>query len=155
MRLSTKGRYAVMAMADLAAHGQSRAVPLAEIAARQQISLDYLEQLFARLRRGGLVRSVRGPGGGYRLAKGAEETRVSEVVLAVDEPLRATRCTGGETPQTGCMASGEQCLTHGLWEALGRRIETYLDGVSLDDVLNRRFDPPPAATAPPSTQAAA
>jgi Rrf2 family iron-sulfur cluster assembly transcriptional regulator len=142
MRLSTKGRYAVMAMADLAAHGDGRAVSLAEIAARQQISLDYLEQLFARLRRSGLVSSVRGPGGGYRLAKGAGQTRVSEIVLAVDEPLRATRCAGGDTPGKGCMASGEQCLTHGLWEALGRRIETYLDGVSLDDVLNRRFDAP-------------
>jgi Rrf2 family iron-sulfur cluster assembly transcriptional regulator len=140
MRLSTKGRYAVMAMADLAAHGGERAVSLAEIAARQEISLDYLEQLFARLRRGGLVSSVRGPGGGYRLAKGAAETRVSEIVLAVDEPLRATRCAGGDKPGVGCMASGEQCLTHGLWEALGRRIESYLDSVSLDDVLNRRFD---------------
>ena len=144
MRLSTKGRYAVMAMADLAAHGEGRAVSLAEIAARQQISLDYLEQLFARLRRAELVKSVRGPGGGYRLAKPAAHTRVSEVVLAVDEPLRATRCAGGDTPQTGCMASGEQCLTHGLWEALGRQIETYLDGVSLDDVLNRRFSTPPS-----------
>lgn len=142
MRLSTKGRYAVMAMADLAAHGGERAVSLAEIAARQQISLDYLEQLFARLRRGDLVKSVRGPGGGYRLAKTAAETRISEIVLAVDEPLRATRCAGGDTPGKGCMASGEQCLTHGLWEALGRRIETYLDGVSLDDVLHRRFDAP-------------
>jgi Rrf2 family iron-sulfur cluster assembly transcriptional regulator len=131
-----------MAMADLAANGGERAVSLAEIAARQQISLDYLEQLFARLRRGGLVKSVRGPGGGYRLAKASGETRISEIVLAVDEPLRATRCAGGDTPGKGCMASGEQCLTHGLWEALGRKIETYLDGVSLDDVLNRRFDAP-------------
>ncbi|OYX31474.1 MAG: Rrf2 family transcriptional regulator [Caulobacterales bacterium 32-69-10] len=143
MRLSTKGRYAVMAMADLAAHGAERAVSLAEIAARQEISLDYLEQLFARLRRGGLVNSVRGPGGGYRLAKAAADTRVSEIVLAVDEPLRATRCAGGDAPAKGCMASGEQCLTHGLWEALGRQIESYLDGVSLADVLNRRFDGAP------------
>jgi Rrf2 family iron-sulfur cluster assembly transcriptional regulator len=150
MRLSTKGRYAVMAMADLAAHSAAKATPLAEIAARQQISLDYLEQLFARLRRAGLVSSVRGPGGGYRLAKGAADTRVSEVVLAVDEPLKATRCAGGDTPTTGCMASGEQCLTHGLWEALGRHIEDYLDRVSLEDVLQRRFDPPA-----PSSQAAA
>jgi Rrf2 family iron-sulfur cluster assembly transcriptional regulator len=142
MRLSTKGRYAVMAMADLAAHGGERAVSLAEIAARQQISLDYLEQLFARLRRNGLVSSVRGPGGGYRLAKAAGETRISEIVLAVDEPLKATRCAGGDTPGVGCMASGEQCLTHGLWEALGQKIESYLDSISLDDVLNRRFDAP-------------
>jgi Rrf2 family iron-sulfur cluster assembly transcriptional regulator len=140
MRLSTKGRYAVMAMVDLAAHGEDRAVSLAEIAGRQQISLPYLEQLFARLRRGGLVRSVRGPGGGYRLAKAAAETRIAEIVHAVDEPIRATRCTG-DKPGVGCMAGGEQCLTHGLWDALGRHIESYLAGVSLDDVIQRRFEP--------------
>jgi Rrf2 family iron-sulfur cluster assembly transcriptional regulator len=144
MRLSTKGRYAVMAMTDLAAHGEDKAVSLAEIAARQQISLPYLEQLFARLRRGGLVRSVRGPGGGYRLARPAAETAISEIVLAVDEPIRATRCSG-DAKGVGCMASGEQCLTHGLWDALGRQIEGFLSGVSLEDVLNRRFDPPPKA----------
>jgi Rrf2 family iron-sulfur cluster assembly transcriptional regulator len=139
MRLSTKGRYAVMAMADLAAQGEARAVSLADIAARQQISLAYLEQLFAHLRRAGLVKSTRGPGGGYRLAKAAQDTRISQVVLAVDEPIRATRCSG-EDKAVGCMASGEQCLTHGLWEALGNEIERYLDGVSLDDVIQRRFD---------------
>ncbi len=143
MRLSTKGRYAVMAMADLAAHGEAgaRAVSLAEIAARQQISLPYLEQLFARLRRGGLVKSVRGPGGGYRLSRPAGETFVGAIVAAVDEPIRATRCTG-EAAAGGCLAGGEQCLTHGLWDALGRQIETFLAGVSLEDVVQRRFDPP-------------
>lgn len=146
MRLSTKGRYAVMAMTDLAAHGAERAVSLAEIATRQQISLPYLEQLFARLRRGGLVRSVRGPGGGYRLSKEAAQTRISEIVLAVDEPIRATRCAGGDNPHKGCMASGEQCLTHGLWQALGDHIEDYLASVSLDDVIQRRFQPPSAAS---------
>jgi Rrf2 family iron-sulfur cluster assembly transcriptional regulator len=140
MRLSTKGRYAVMAMTDLAAHGAERAVSLAEIAARQQISLPYLEQLFARLRRGGLVRSVRGPGGGYRLAKAASDTWISEIVLAVDEPIRATRCNGDAEAGRGCMATGEQCLTHGLWAALGAKIEDYLASVSLDDVIQRRFD---------------
>ncbi len=144
MRLSTKGRYAVMAMTDLAAHGADRAVSLAEIATRQQISLPYLEQLFARLRRGGLVRSVRGPGGGYRLSKTATDTRISEIVLAVDEPLRATRCAGGDRPGMGCMASGEQCLTHGLWEALGEKIEDYLSSVSLDDVIHRRVRAKPS-----------
>ena len=103
MRLSTKGRYAVMAMADLAKNGRTdgvqRAVSLAEIAARQEISLSYLEQLFARLRKSGLVQSVRGPGGGYRLAKGAHETVVAEIVLAVDEPIRATRCIGHSSPK--------------------------------------------------------
>ncbi len=100
MKLSTKGRYAVMAMADLAAHGrEGRAVPLAEISARQEISLSYLEQLFAKLRRGGLVRSVRGPGGGYRLMRASNETRIADIVLAVDEPLAATRCKSGTEPQ--------------------------------------------------------
>ena len=141
MRLSTKGRYAVMAMADLAKNGRSdgvpRAVSLAEIAARQEISLSYLEQLFARLRRGGLVQSVRGPGGGYRLAKAADQTAVAEIVLAVDEPIRATRCIGHSSPK-GCMMAGERCITHNLWEDLGAEIHAYLAGVSLEDVVMNR-----------------
>ena len=141
MRLSTKGRYAVMAMADLARNGQgeggARAVSLAEIATRQEISLSYLEQLFARLRKGGLVQSVRGPGGGYRLAKGAADTVVAEIVLAVDEPIRATRCIGHSSP-TGCMMAGERCITHNLWEDLGDEIHRYLAGVSLEDVVMNR-----------------
>ena len=142
MRLSTKGRYAVMAMADLARHGRSetgegRAVSLAEIATRQEISLSYLEQLFARLRKGGLVLSVRGPGGGYRLAKTAGETMVSEIVLAVDEPIRATRCAAHGTP-SGCMLKGERCITHDLWEDLGEEIHRYLASVSLEDVIAKR-----------------
>src|ERR1700733_59858 len=96
MRLSTKGRYAVMAMADLAAHEQgARPVSLADVAQRQEISLSYLEQLFAKLRRGGLVRSVRGPGGGYRLSRPATEIRVADIIVAVDEPMTATRCKAG------------------------------------------------------------
>ena len=142
MRLSTKGRYAVMAMADLAkngraADGQTRAVSLAEIAARQEISLSYLEQLFARLRKSGLVRSVRGPGGGYRLAKDADQTVVAEIVLAVDEPIRATRCVAHGSPK-GCMLAGERCITHNLWEDLGGEIHRYLAGVSLEDVVMNR-----------------
>ena len=147
MRLSTKGRYAVMAMTDLARHGADRAVSLAEIAARQEISLSYLEQLFARMRRGGLVKSVRGPGGGYRLARSAADTSVAEIVLAVDEPLRATRCAGMGSP-LGCMASGERCLTHHLWEELGEQIHLFLAGVSLADVLDKRFAPRPAEQTP-------
>src|SRR5690606_4606789 len=144
MRLSTKGRYAVMAMADLARNGRgpdgaSRAVSLAEIAARQEISLSYLEQLFARLRRGGLVQSVRGPGGGYRLARGAGETAVADIVLAVDEPIRATRCAGEGSPR-GCMIRGERCITHHLWEGLGQEIHRYLASVSLEDVVENRTD---------------
>jgi Rrf2 family iron-sulfur cluster assembly transcriptional regulator len=137
MRLSTKGRYAVMAMTDLARHGADRAVSLAEIAARQQISLSYLEQLFARLRRGGLVKSVRGPGGGYRLARPAAETTVADIVLAVDEPLHATRCASSGGGR-GCMPGGERCLTHDLWAALGDQIRLFLAGVSLDDVVQKR-----------------
>lgn len=137
MRLSTKGRYAVMAMADLAKNGSGRAVSLAEIATRQEISLSYLEQLFARLRKGGLVKSVRGPGGGYRLAKAPGETVVAEIVLAVDEPIRATRCTSHGAPR-GCMMGGERCITHDLWEDLGQEIHRYLAGVSLADVVERR-----------------
>ena len=141
MRLSTKGRYAVMAMADLARNGQgeggARAVSLAEIATRQEISLSYLEQLFARLRKGGLVQSVSGPGGGYRLAKGAADTVVAEIVLAVDEPIRATRCIGHSSPK-GCMMAGERCITHNLWEDLGDEIHRYLAGVSLEDVVMNR-----------------
>ena len=139
MQLSTKGRYAVMAMTDLAGQGEARTVTLAEIAERQQLSLSYLEQLFARLRRGGLVQSVRGPGGGYRLAKGAHETSVAEVVTAVDEPLRATRCAGHQAQ--GCMKAGARCLTHDLWEETGRQIQGYLASVSLADVLSGHLRP--------------
>ncbi len=142
MQLSTKGRYAVMAMTDLARHEQGRAVTLAAIAARQQISLHYLEQLFARLRRGGLVRSVRGPGGGYRLARPAAETRVVDIVSAVDEPIHVVRCSGA----TGCMLAGEKCLTHDLWDALGQTIHAFLAGVSLADVVERRVIAPMSAT---------
>lgn len=143
MRLSTKGRYAVMAMTDLAgrqgADDSARAVPLADIAARQQISLSYLEQLFARLRRRGLVKSVRGPGGGYRLATSASETNIADIVLAVDEPLRATRCAASGA--RGCMLGGERCLTHDLWEEMGRQLQGYLASVTLADVLSGRLQP--------------
>lgn len=149
MRLGTKGRYAVMAMTDLARHGRDRAVSLAEIATRQEISLAYLEQLFAALRRHGLVRSVRGPGGGYRLAAGAEAISVADVVLAVDEPLAATRCEGTDR---GCLGGGERCATHELWDALGGQIEHFLAGVSLEDVVERRVKRPEAPASPPSAQ---
>jgi Rrf2 family iron-sulfur cluster assembly transcriptional regulator len=145
MRLSTKGRYAVMAMADLAKHeGVGRGVCLADIAQRQDISLSYLEQLFARLRRRGLVKSARGPGGGYRLAKAAGDMAISEIVTAVDEPLNAVRCTGGPK---GCMPGGARCLTHDLWDALGRQIHDFLAGVSLDDVAQGRLRAPASVEA--------
>jgi Rrf2 family iron-sulfur cluster assembly transcriptional regulator len=140
VKLSTKGRYAVMAMADLAKHssgaaGAGRPIPLADIAARQEISLSYLEQLFARLRRGGLVKSVRGPGGGYRLSRPADELRVADIILAVDEPIRATRCLPGSK---GCMTASIRCVTHDLWEELGQQIHVFLSSISLADVVERR-----------------
>ncbi len=137
MRLSTKGRYAVMAMVDLAATSQGSPVALADIAERQEISLSYLEQLFAKLRKGGLVKSVRGPGGGYLLAHPADETRVSDIILAVDEPIRTTRCANG-TPQ-GCRTNRSRCLTHDLWEELGNQIHMYLSSVTVADVVERRI----------------
>ncbi len=136
MRLSTKGRYAVMAMIDLAANSAGQPVSLADIADRQDISLSYLEQLFARLRKGGLVKSVRGPGGGYLLAFPAEGTRIADIILSVDEPIRTTRCFLG-TP-AGCHANKSRCETHDLWEGLGNQIYGYLSAVTVADVINRR-----------------
>ena len=136
MKLSTKGRYAVMALVDLAGHGDDKPTSLADIAERQEISLSYLEQLFAKLRRGGLVKSVRGPGGGYLLAHKAEETRIADIILAVDEPIRATRCTPGQP--FGCRINKSRCITHDLWEELGNQIYLYLSSVTVADVVNRR-----------------
>ena len=136
MKLSTKGRYAVMALVDLAACSDGKPVSLADIAERQEISLSYLEQLFAKLRRGSLVKSVRGPGGGYLLAHSPAETRVSDIILAVDEPIRATRCTPGQP--FGCRSNKSRCMTHDLWEELGNQIYLYLSSVTLADVVERR-----------------
>jgi Rrf2 family iron-sulfur cluster assembly transcriptional regulator len=135
MKLSTKGRYAVMAMVDLASRGAERPVALADIAARQEISLSYLEQLFAKLRRAGLVKSVRGPGGGYRLGHGADDLRIADIIIAVDEPMKATRCH--EQGVKGCTTQG-RCLTHDLWEELGRQIHLYLNAVTVGDVVEKR-----------------
>jgi len=137
VKLSTKGRYAVMAMVDLAFHSKGHPVALADIAERQEISLSYLEQLFAKLRRGSLVKSVRGPGGGYLLAHQPAQTRISDIILAVDEPIRATRCAPG-TPG-GCRSNRSRCLTHDLWEELGNQIHLYLSSVTLQDVCDRRI----------------
>ena len=136
MKLSTKGRYAVMAMVDLAANSQGRPVSLADIAERQEISLSYLEQLFAKLRRSGLVNSVRGPGGGYLLAHSLDDTRVADIVMAVDEPIRTTRCTPGQP--VGCRENEARCQTHDLWEELGNQIYLYLSSVSIGDVIAQR-----------------
>jgi len=137
MRLSTKGRYAVMAMVDLASSSKGGPIALADIAERQEISLSYLEQLFARLRRAGLVKSVRGPGGGYLLSRSAEDTRISDAIMAVDEPIRATRCK--PNTGTGCQSDKSRCLTHDLWEELTHQIHLFLSSVSLADVVNRRI----------------
>lgn len=136
MKLSTKGRYAVMAMVDIAANSDGRPIALADVAERQEISLSYLEQLFGKLRRGGLVKSVRGPGGGYLLAHTAGETRISDIILAVDEPIKAVRCTPGSP--AGCKINKTRCLTHDLWEELGNKIYLYLNSVSLADVVEKR-----------------
>jgi len=137
VKLSTKGRYAVMAMVDIAAHTQGKPIALADVAERQEISLSYLEQLFGKLRRGGLVRSVRGPGGGYLLAHSAADTRISDIILSVDEPIKTTRCTPGSP--TGCTSNKSRCLTHDLWQELGNKIYLFLNSVSLDDVVNDRM----------------
>jgi len=137
VRLSTKGRYAVMAMVDLAMHSDGKPVALAAVAERQDISLSYLEQLFAKLKRNALVKSVRGPGGGYMLAHGADGTRISDIILAVDEPIRVTRCD----PQSphGCTKTKMRCATHDLWSELSNQIHLFLNSVTLADVVNRRI----------------
>lgn len=136
MILGTKARYAVMAMVELAARGSARPVALAELADSQEIPLPYLEQIFAKLRRSELVKSVRGPGGGYVLNKPAAETCVADIVIAADESLKMTRC-GGKSGD-GCRASKARCATHDLWEGLGQQIEDYLRGISLADVCGRK-----------------
>ena len=136
MKLSTKGRYAVMAMVDLAIGSGGKPIALSDVAERQEISLSYLEQLFGKLRKGDLVKSVRGPGGGYLLARNASETRISDIILAVDEPIHATRCTPG-SPQ-GCRSNKSRCLTHDLWEELGNQIYLCLNSISVADVVNKR-----------------
>ena len=138
MKLSSKGRYAVMAMVDLAFHSDGRPVSLAEIAARQEISLSYLEQLFGKLRRADLVASVRGPGGGYLLARVKSEICVAAIIDAVDEPTRVTRCKGGSEPEQGCMKDRSRCLTHDLWEELGNHIRDFMSSVTLEDICERR-----------------
>lgn len=133
MRLTTKGRYAVTAMLDLALHHDKGPINLADISQRQGISLSYLEQLFSRLRRQGLVASSRGPGGGYLLGRDAGLISVSAVIDAVDETVDATRCGG----QRNCQGH-ERCLTHDLWEELSLHITDFLGGISLADLVQRR-----------------
>jgi len=126
-----------MAMADLASQSREKPVALADIASRQEISLSYLEQLFGKLRKGGLVRSVRGPGGGYKLARTGSDIRISDIVIAVDEPLQTTRCTPGSP--AGCHNNKGRCMTHDLWEELSNQIYLYLSSVTLEMVVEQKI----------------
>lgn len=140
MELSTKGRYAVMALIDLAKHGgQEASVSLADIAKRQDISLSYLEQLFAKMRRKGVVVAKRGPNGGYRLAKHPEKIDIASVIFAVDEPMKATACDAKITG--GCGGRETHCVAHDLWVALTQHIHKFMENVTLHDVLENRLKP--------------
>ena len=150
MRLTTKGRFAVTAMLDLALHGDEGPVSLAGISQRQKISLSYLEQLFGKLRRGALVESVRGPGGGYNLARPAAQVSVADIVRAVEEPIDSTQCGGRENCH-----DNQRCMTHDLWEELNATVYGFLEGVSLAHLVERqRTKPvalPRARVKPPQT----
>ena len=135
MRLTTKGRFAVTAMLDLAIHSPHGAVKLNAISERQQISLSYLEQLFSKLRRANLVESIRGPGGGYILAGSADQINIAQIIAAAEDSLDATQCSS----KANCH-NGTPCLTHQLWEDLNHTINDYLSGITLQSVLNQRED---------------
>ncbi|MFC2566962.1 MAG: Fe-S cluster assembly transcriptional regulator IscR [Haemophilus parainfluenzae] len=133
MKLTSKGRYAVTAILDIALHAGTNPVCLADISERQNISLSYLEQLFAKLRRGGLVKSVRGPGGGYRLALSADQISIGMVISAVNENIDVTRCLG-----KGNCKGGVECLTHSLWQDLSDRITDFLDQITLAELVEKK-----------------
>lgn len=133
MRLTTKGRYAVTAMLDLAFHSKKTPVTLTDIAQRQTISLSYLEQLFARLRKAGIVIGVRGPGGGYQFSRDISEINIAEIITAVDETLDSTKCGG-----KGNCQDNQACLTHELWTDLSQQIRDYLSDITLKDLVSRK-----------------
>ena len=137
MRLTTKGRFAVTAMLDLALHGDEGPVSLAGISERQRISLSYLEQLFGKLRRGNLVESVRGPGGGYNLARDAAAVSVADIVRAVEEPIDSTQCGGRENCH-----DNQRCMTHDLWEELNTTVYGFLESVNLSQLVERQRTKP-------------
>lgn len=143
MKLTTKGRYAVMAVADIAAQGMNACVSLPDIAARQGMSLTYLEQLMAKLRRAGIVESERGAQGGYRLMSKAAEIDLSTVIFAVDEDIKAHGCS--PEIKRSCMGKSERCITHNLWGALEAHIEGFLSGISVQDVIDQNFPPAPVS----------
>ena len=134
MKLTTKGRYAVTAMIDLSLNDNEGPVSLLEISERQSISLSYLEQLFSKLRKEGLVNSMRGPGGGYSLSREPNKIAISSIILAVDENLDVTSCGNAAT---GCNEDNKRCLTHNLWMDLSNRIQSFLDNISLQDMMDK------------------
>jgi|TARA_Y100000296_G_scaffold86890_1_gene128485 Rrf2 family iron-sulfur cluster assembly transcriptional regulator len=141
MRLTTKGRFAVTAMIDLALRQGKGPVTLSAISERQEISLSYLEQLFGKLRRHQIVESVRGPGGGYNLARKAADVSVADIIIAVDEPLDATQCGGKENCHSAAHPGGARCMTHELWSTLNEKMVEYLDSVSLQDLVDQQKEP--------------
>ena len=138
MRLTTKGRFAVTAMVDLSMRQTRGPVTLAAISERQHISLSYLEQLFGKLRRHEIVESIRGPGGGYSLARRADKVTVADIIIAVDEPLDATQCGGKENCHGADATSGARCMTHELWATLNAKMVDFLDSVSLQDLVDQQ-----------------
>ncbi len=136
MRLTTKGRYAVMALADIASKQGEGLVALSDIAVRQGISLSYLEQLFAKLRKAGLVASTRGVSGGYELAGAPADIRIAHIIAAVDEEIKTTACD--QASSVGCRGATGRCLTHDLWDELGRHIDIFLNAVTLEDIIEKR-----------------
>jgi Rrf2 family iron-sulfur cluster assembly transcriptional regulator len=137
MILGTKARYAVMAMVELAGREQGKPITLAELATSQEITVPYLEQIFSKLKQSGIVKSVRGPGGGYVLSRPATEITISEIVDASEEAIKMTRCDNHVNH--GCMGGGTRCATHDLWEGLGKQITQYLSSISLSDVQQRKL----------------
>ena len=136
MKLTTKGRYAVMAMADLAANQNGKPVSLTDISLRQNISLSYLEQLFSKLKNQKLVKSVRGPTGGYILEKNPKEIRISNIISAVDEQVKTLNCK--RESKKGCHGKTVKCITHNLWDDLEKHINEFFDNVSLNDLVNQK-----------------
>ena len=155
MRLTTKGRFAVTAMIDLALRQGTGPVTLSGISQRQAISLSYLEQLFGKLRRHEIVESIRGPGGGYSLARPAHKVTVADIIIAVDEPLDATHCGGKENCHGSDAASGIRCMTHDLWSTLNAKMVDYLDSVSLQDLVDQQKQKEQAVVVVHRTAAAA
>ncbi|MEN8236596.1 MAG: Rrf2 family transcriptional regulator [Pseudomonadota bacterium] len=137
MKLSTKGKYAVVAVVDLALHGRSTPIALGEIADRQKLPIQYLEQLFSKLRRCGLVKSTRGQSGGYKLALDPDQIQISDVLQAVEEAVQTTRCAPNS--HKSCVGGSEKCLTHQLWQGLENQVMEYLQTVTVDDVCQRRL----------------